>query len=219
MSTHATGSNNPIDVDAQSEKVALALALADERDDDLIRLLVEIVEEQHTQIEEQSSLVEALRRKLKQYREDNEKDKADIRRFATEKAEEATSQDATGGGDTDETTPQRRETPLERLLADPQNSGIRVTESVNRALSVAGHFKQWANNRQAGRVIIENIKTLLSTAVGEQLSWKQVHRACHKLEELTNGAIEFRNTDRHGRILVMEDPSWLSNVVSVPRGS
>jgi hypothetical protein len=119
----------------------------------------------------------------------------------------------------EEPTRYRHETPLERLLDDPQRSGIRITESVSRALSIAGHYKQWSNNRSAGHVIIDGLKDLLSTAMGEPLAWKQVHRACHKLDELTNGKIQFTEHHRHGRILVLEDTSWLSRVVSEQTGS
>jgi hypothetical protein len=114
---------------------------------------------------------------------------------------------------------QRHATPLERLLDDPPSSGIRITESVTRALSIAGHYEQWSNNRSAGHVIIDGLKNLLSTAMDEQLAWKQVHRACHKLDELTNGKIQFKDHHRHGRILVVEDTSWLSRVVSEQPGS
>ena len=118
-------------------------------------------------------------------------------------------------GNTDgEPTLHRHETPLERLLDAPQESAIRITESVTRALSIAGHYKQWSNNRSAGHVIIDGLKDLLSTAMGEQLAWKQVHRACHKLDELTHGKIQFTDHHRHGRILVVEDEQWLKHVVS-----
>jgi chromosome segregation ATPase len=114
-----------------------------------------------------------------------------------------------------ETTVYRLETDLERLLDDPARSGIRITESVSRALTIAGQFERWADTVSAGRVITENLKTLVNTALDESLSWKQVHRACHKLEELTNGHIEFRTDQRHGRVLVMEQKDWLSSLSRV----
>jgi membrane-associated HD superfamily phosphohydrolase len=109
----------------------------------------------------------------------------------------------------------RPETDLERLLDDPDLSGIRITESVSRALTIAGQFERWADTVSAGRVITEDLKTLVNTALDDTLSWKQVHRACHKLEELTNGHIEFRTDQRHGRVLVMEQKDWLSSLSRV----
>jgi hypothetical protein len=114
-----------------------------------------------------------------------------------------------------EPTIYRPETDLERLLDNPARSGIRITESVSRALTIAGQFERWADTVSAGRVITEDLKTLVNTALDDTLSWKQVHRACHKLEELTNGHIEFRKDQRHGRVLVMEETGWLSSLSRV----
>jgi hypothetical protein len=128
---------------------------------------------------------------------------------------QAGSSDAEGRSNDRKTAPQIRETPLERVLIDPNSSGVRLTESVTRAMSIAGHFRRWSKSVKAGQVITEDIRKMVNTALDATLSWKQVHRACHKLEDLSNGEIEFKLTDKHGRILVMEDKSWLSNLSRV----
>jgi hypothetical protein len=128
---------------------------------------------------------------------------------------EVESSDGEDGGGQPVTAPQIRDTPLERVFIDPESSGVRITESVTRAMSIAGHFERWSKSVKAGRVITEDIRKMVNTALDDSLSWKQVHRACHVLEDLTNGEIEFRLTDKHGRILVMEDKSWLSSLKRV----
>jgi chromosome segregation ATPase len=125
------------------------------------------------------------------------------------------SMDTEPGVNDGESTVYRPETDLERLLDNPDRSGIRITESVSRALTIAGQFERWADTVSAGRVITEDLKTLVNTALDDHLSWKQVHRACHKLEALTNGHIEFRTDQRHGRVLVMEETGWLSSLSRV----
>lgn len=109
-------------------------------------------------------------------------------------------------------------TPLERLLDDPQNSGIRITPSVDRAMTIASRIDQWSEKVPAGHVVRNGLNKLLSTVEDESLAWKQVHRACHKLDELTGGRISFEDTDQHGRVLVMRDESYLTDVVSIGGG-
>lgn len=114
---------------------------------------------------------------------------------------------------------QSQDTPLERLLDDPESSGIRPTESVDRAMTIAGHFKEWGKKSRGGRVIKDRLKSYLNTAKEEELSWKQVHRAGHKLEELTDGKIQFKNHSRHGWMLVEKDPDYMTNVVRAAKGT
>ena len=55
-----------------------------------------------------------------------------------------------------------------------------------------------------GLVIKDNLKTLLQTATGEKLAWKQAYRACRALEQFTKGAICFEKHRRHGWMLIAE---------------
>jgi hypothetical protein len=197
-----------------------------------------IIEEQNEQIEEQSSLLEALRNKVttletafNDYRANNEEDKAKIRKFAKEKAEEAGSSDATPGDDDGDTTTQTGETtgndeplPIEKL-ADADDGeypfpGGKPGPSVERAVEIYKHYRQWSGRKvQAGWTIIEDLKTLLSTATGERLAWKQVYRACKKLETWTNGDVEFRKTDRHGWMLVTDNQRLVQKHSSSANGA
>lgn len=142
---------------------------------------------------------------------------------AKEKAEqiEETTQTDDESSDEEATTLHRPQTRLERVLSDGVDCGERITKSVERSISIAGNFKEWAEKAPAGYVIRGGLRKLLSTAAGESLAWKQVHRAGEKLHELTDGAIEWRKTENNGWILVLRDESYLdrlSNVVSDKRG-
>jgi hypothetical protein len=245
MSTHATGSNNPIDAAAQTEtietvkidgteyvkKVDHDEVIADiraeteehsakiERLTEIFNLDLDTEEKQNLEefrVEDQpvgkllSNLLADVS-DLKEYRADNEVDKAAIRRKITA---DSGASDADRGDATAETTIHRRETPLERLLDDPSSSAVRITKSVGRALTIAGNFTHWGKKIQDKYIINEGLKNLLSAGEHERLAWKQVHRAAHKLEELTNGKIEFKNTKRQGRILVIEDLDWFAHAIS-----
>lgn len=139
----------------------------------------------------------------------------DVLNDAIENLEAEFSDDESGGQD-GETTLHRRETPIERLLDDPMGSGIQITASVQRAMRVVGNYDSWSKKVQAGHVINENLKMLLEAAGGERLYWKQVHRAGEKVEELTNGAIEFVKTAKNGWVFKVDpdNEDFLTRVVS-----
>ena len=99
--------------------------------------------------------------------------------------------------------------PIERIARLKESSGepesnpfADTTPSVDRAVAIYQHFREWSSKAKAGRVIRDNLKKLLNTATGESLAWKQVYRACEKLEEYSKGNIEFIQHDRHGWMLV-----------------
>lgn len=108
--------------------------------------------------------------------------------------------------------------PIERLLRGENRDDWYVgnaTESVERAKELFRHFQNWSSTTQKGRVIktsggkrgTATLKLLLNTALdGPKLSWKQVYRACQKLEKWTNGTIQFIDHRRHGKMLVMNKP-------------
>ena len=50
----------------------------------------------------------------------------------------------------------------------------------------------------------DNLKTLLQTATGEKLAWKQVYRAYRALEKFTKGQVRFEKHRRHGWMLIAE---------------
>ncbi len=151
--------------------------------------------------------IDDLEAELAEYRNENEQDKASVKRRISEiEGGEAGKSDSEGGVNGSETM-----LPIERLSKFGENhvAIANVTASVNRATSIFEHFDQWAEKAPAGRVIKSNLKTLLETATGEALAWRQVYRACRKLEEWSKGTIEFVRHDRHGWMLIQEQPSSL----------
>jgi hypothetical protein len=142
--------------------------------------------------------VDDLEAELSEYRAENERDKATIRQQVADAAESERSETVNEDGDDRDDL-----LPIERLM-EMGKRGITadVTASVRRARSIAEHFGQWAAKTPNGHVIKENLKTLLETATGERLAWKQVYRACRALERFTRGLIEFKKHRRYGWMLV-----------------
>jgi Skp family chaperone for outer membrane proteins len=122
---------------------------------------------------------------------------------------EAGSAGSKGGGDTDETTMQRTDmTPIERVSEmNVEDTGIDVTPSIERAVSIFDHWREWSNKTPKGRVLKSGLKNLLRTATGESLAWRQVYRAAEALEELSKGRIEFIDHRKHGKMLVESEPA------------
>ena len=94
-------------------------------------------------------------------------------------------------------------TPMQQVM-EAGEAGVlgHVTSSVRRAKAIVEHFGQWATRSPNGLVIRDNLRDLLSTAVGERLQWTQVNRACEALAEFTNGTIAFTKTRKHGNVLI-----------------
>ena len=147
---------------------------------------------------------------LEEYRAENEYDKATIRQQVTEVEQTDSSADA--GSDESDAQSDSMGTPMEQVLR-AGDAGVlgHVTTSVERAITMAEHFSQWAGKAPNGLVIKDNLKTLLETATGERFAWNQVYRAAEALEDATNGAIEFTKHRRFGWILV-GDPQVVKNL-------
>lgn len=114
---------------------------------------------------------------------------------------------------TDESAPRADSmTPMEQVIhAGEEGVVFDVTASVRRAKAIATHFRQWATKTPNGLVIKDGLKTLVETATGEHLFWKQIERAGHALEKLTKGAIQFTKTRRHGWTLVAQ-PAFVTQL-------
>ena len=162
-------------------------------------------------IEEQSNRIDLLLKEraqdrqriaeLEEYRAENEHDKATIRQQVTEVEQTDSSADAES--DDSDAKSDSMGTPMEQVLR-AGDAGVlgHVTASVERAITMAEHFGQWAGKAPNGLVIKDNLKTLLETATDERFAWNQVYRAAEALEDATNGAIEFTKHRRFGWILV-----------------
>jgi outer membrane murein-binding lipoprotein Lpp len=78
--------------------------------------------------------------------------------------------------------------------------------SEKRAVTILENYSGWSSTAQAGRVIrtrSDKLRKLLGAERGENLAWKQVYRACEKLEILTDEYVEW---DNEQKILVLSEP-------------
>lgn len=176
----------------------------------------EQIESQGTRIETLESVVEALRKKATTQEKTNQvhESRLDSQNKAIEELEEESAEEPPASAEEAPGT-QAEKTPIERVADDPDTSGVRITASVQRALSIAGNFRDWCTKGARGtRAVTKNLRTLLGAAEDETLAWKQVYRAAETLEELSNGALTFKKTRRHGLIIELEDDAFLSRVVS-----
>ena len=173
----------------------------------------DVVEVPQALLERLLDRVDDLEAELSQYRTENERDKATIRQDVHEAIEKAEQDDETAAAESDESASRDESmTPMERILrAGAEGVMIDVTASVRRAKAIAEHFRQWAQKTPKGLVIKDGLKSLVETATGERLFWKQIERAGHTLEKFTKGAIRFTKTRRHGWTLVAE-PAFITQL-------
>jgi hypothetical protein len=100
-------------------------------------------------------------------------------------------------------------TPIERMAA----LGAEIADSVTdrRALTLFENFSAWASKTPRGLVLksgADRVKTLLDAARDDDAitDWNQVYRTYERLEELSDGRIEYRDDSRHGKLLVLAEP-------------
>jgi septal ring factor EnvC (AmiA/AmiB activator) len=152
-----------------------------------------------------------LKSELAEYRDENERDKATIRKDVHEAMEKANTaaeresaerepaeSDESGSGDVSTT-------PMQQLLEAGEDGVLGdVTARVDRARVIAENFGQWATKTPNGLVIRDGLKNLIEAVTGERLAWSQVNRAREALAEFTNGAIGLKKTRKHGWVLIAQ---------------
>jgi polyhydroxyalkanoate synthesis regulator phasin len=86
-----------------------------------------------------------------------------------------------------------------------------VTDSVvvRRAVALWRNLSQWGKKTPKGYCLrpADNPKQLLEADQDESLAWKQYYRAAEALEGLSEGAVTFCHSDRHGKMLVLHEQS------------
>ncbi len=182
------------DVEKQSERIGELEGQKDE--------LEETVQDQKDEIE-----------KLKEDRNTAGKVRADI------KSEIHTLQESLEGGSSDTTPPTDGGTtiqehnlkPIEQISrADSDNlDEVIDSPSVRRAVSLFQNIMDWGSRTPKGVVLksSDNPLSLLSADMDESLCWKQYYRAASALEGLSEGAVTFVNSDRHGKMLILHEHS------------
>lgn len=122
-----------------------------------------VIEEQNEQIEEQSSLLDALRNKVatleeafNDYRADNERDKAKIRQRITE---EDGSSDLEGGVNDGKTPTQSRKSGIEQICGLPDDMAHKqLPKNAQRARYIALRIKSLGTNTNQGGFSIKSGK-------------------------------------------------------------
>lgn len=122
---------------------------------EIIGTLLDRVEE----LESKLPLLNALHKKVstieenqEDYQEQNERDKAEIRKYATEKAEETGVSTSNSEGQADQTP--EAETSLEQIVAFPEHMvEEQLSANQERARFIAKDFEQYSQDCPAGRYI------------------------------------------------------------------
>lgn len=169
-------------------------------------------EKLETRVAEQQEVIDEQAEEIDELREEVERAEAsrghiidDVIDVEEQLADvEAGSAGSKGGGEASETTIQDADmTPIERLSKmEAEDTGIDVTPSIERAVTIFDHWDEWSDKTPKGRVLKNDLKKLLRTATGEKLAWRQAYRAAEALEELSKGQIQFINHSRHGKMLI-----------------
>lgn len=119
------------------------------------------------------------------------------------------------GSDTEDGSNQDDILPIERLSklqeaseGDTDHPALKGNSaSLKRAITIFDHFGEWSKKTPKGHVIKSNLKSLLNTATGESLAWRQVYRAAEKLAEWSKESITFKQHRKHGWMLIREQSS------------
>ncbi|ODR80876.1 hypothetical protein BG842_02330 [Haladaptatus sp. W1] len=117
--------------------------------------------------------------------------------------------DVTSDCTDEQSTPADDWTPLERLSVIGEDAlDDHVSASDRRAVTVFEHWEEWSTKTPKGNLLktSDNLKSLLSTATDEHLAWKQVYRACRRIEQLSQGRLTFFQHDKHGWMLKQHRP-------------
>lgn len=111
-----------------------------------------------------------------------------------------------------ETTRQQADlTHIEQISRAAGDDISSVTDSVDarRAVALWRNLVQWGKKTPKGYCLrpADNPVSLLEADQDENLCWKQYYRACEALEGLSEGAVTFCHSDRHGKMLVLHEQS------------
>ena len=174
----------------------------------------ETIQNQQNQIDEQQDEIQELRDELKEHQERSGRKIAETKKDLNQLKEslEGVCSDTTPTPSDGGNTIQNHElTPVEQIArADNDNlDQVIDSPSVRRAVSLFKNIMDWGNRTPKGIVLksSDNPLSLLSADMDESLCWKQYYRAAEALESLSEGALTFINSDRHGKMLILHKHS------------
>jgi uncharacterized coiled-coil protein SlyX len=172
------------------------------------------IESQQNQIESQQNEIQELRQELKEHQERSGRKIAETKKDLNQLKEslEGDSSDVSPTPNDGQTAIQNHElTPVEQIArADNDNlDQVIDSPSVRRAVSLFKNIADWGSRTPKGIVLksSDNPLSLLSADMDESLCWKQYYRSAEVLESLSEGALTFINSDRHGKMLILHKHS------------
>jgi uncharacterized coiled-coil protein SlyX len=177
----------------------------------------ETIEDQQETIEDAQNEIDELRSELIEHQERSVRKIAETMKDVNQLQEslESDSSDTTPAPTDGGTTIQEHDLkPIEQISrADSDNlDEVIDSPSVRRALSLFQNMMDWGSRTPKGIVLksSDNPLSLLSADMDESLCWKQYYRAASALEGLSEGAVTFVNSDRHGKMLILHEHSDVS---------
>jgi uncharacterized coiled-coil protein SlyX len=181
---------------------------------DTIDTQQDTIDTQQETIESQQDEIDELRSELKEHQERSVRKIAETMKDVNQLQEslEGDSSDVSPTPNDGQTAVQEHElTPIEQISrADDSNlDEVIDSPSVRRAVSLFKNISDWGNRTPKGIVLksSDNPLSLLSADMDESLCWKQYYRAASALEGLSEGALTFINSDRHGKMLILHEKS------------
>lgn len=156
--------------------------------------------------------VDELEGRLDEHQEQSARDRAETKQRVTavEDELEARSGDATPTPQSEETGIQPDDlTPVEQLSRAEDISEVTDSPSVERAVTIFNNLPDWGRRSPRGYVLrpADNPVSLLESACDDSLCWRQWYRACETLETLSQGAVTFFDSDRHGKMICLHEQS------------
>jgi hypothetical protein len=173
------------------------------------------VEEQQETIEQQQETIDEQSDRIEELEEDRDRaalDRAETKQkvHSVEESVEAVSDDTTPAPNDGNTGIQQHElTPIEQISRADNLDDVIDSPSARRAVSIFRNIADWGSRTPKGIVLksSDNPLSLLSAARDESLCWKQYYRAAEALESLSEGAVTFINSDRHGKMVILHEHS------------
>jgi uncharacterized coiled-coil protein SlyX len=226
MSVNQTGDNSPT-TDSESVNINELVSRVEELEKKVdtqqstidnqqnqIESQQETIDDQQNQIESQQDEIDELRQELTEHQEKSIRKIAETMKDVNQIQEslEADSDGITPTPNDGQTAIQNHElTPVEQIARGDNDNLDKVIDSpsVRRAISLFKNIADWGNRTPKGIVLksSDNPLSLLSADMDNSLCWKQYYRAAEALEGLSEGAVTFVNSDRHGKMVILHEHS------------
>jgi TolA-binding protein len=160
------------------------------------------------QLDEKDDEIQSLREQLNDEREKRSADVEGCHSRISELKQDIDDVNPTPQG-SENTTRGDDLTPIEQLSRADDVSEVTDSPTVERAVSMFKNLDSWGSRTPKGIVLkpADNPLSLLEADQDESLQWVQYYRACEALEQLSQGAVTFFDSDRHGKMLVLHKQS------------